>query len=50
MDRPLAVGDIALVLRVSVEGAAENGFRLLSLGSLVLQQSAQLAARLRLAA
>lgn len=40
MDRPLVVGDIAFVFRVSVQSATENGFHLLPLGSLILQQSA----------
>lgn len=35
--RPLAAGDAAFVVMVPVEGAAENGFRLLPLGSLILQ-------------
>lgn len=37
--RPLAAGDAAFVVMVSVEGAAENGFHLLPLGGLILQQS-----------
>lgn len=37
--RPLAAGDAAFVVMVSVEGAAENGSHLPPLGGLILQQS-----------
>lgn len=40
VDRPLVVWDIAIVFRVSVQSATENGFHLLSLGSLILKESA----------
>lgn len=41
VDCPLVVWDIAIVFRVSVQSAAENGFHLLSLGSLILKESAR---------
>lgn len=37
MNRPLAIWDISVRLRVSVQGPGEDGFHLLPLGRLILQ-------------